>query len=162
MFNPIFLCLDSISFLHWFDLIRSNPMTRFNWFLLTRLYWVQSYDSTQLISVWIFKRTAFHSLFRIPFNYLDSNVLSFTFHLEYGERRPQSCSDEHDWFSPDLTQNTRGRWCPNIPVGFNYSGFPTVNCDSTCITLSTFCAEVIIIWICPAHSVPVCDTLTHE
>ena len=42
-------------------------------------------------------------------------------HLEGGERRFQLYSDEHDWFSPELTQNTRLRGCPNIYGGFNYS-----------------------------------------
>ena len=41
------------------------------------------------------------------FNYLDSDVISFTFHMEDDEIRSQLCSDEHDWFSPDLTRNTR-------------------------------------------------------
>ena len=31
----------------------------------------------------------FRSLFRIPFNYLDSDVLTLTFHMEDGERRSQ-------------------------------------------------------------------------
>ena len=149
MFNPIPICLDSISFLYWFDLISSIPMTRYNWFLLTRIHWVQSYESIQLISIWIFKRAGFHSLLLIPFNYLDSGVLPFTFHLEDGERRSQSCSDEHDLFSPYLTWNTQGRWCPNIPGGFNYWVFPTVNCDRTGIILSNFCAEVNTICIWP-------------
>ena len=84
-------------------------MNQSNDFLLTQLYWVQSYESIQLISILRFKRIDFHSIFHIPFNYLDSNVIPFTFHLEDGERRSQSCSDEHDWFSPDLTQNNQGR-----------------------------------------------------
>ena len=42
-------------------------------------------------------------------------------HLEGVERRFKSCSDEHDWFSPYLTRNTRGWWCLNITGGFNYS-----------------------------------------
>ena len=46
---------------------------------------------------------------------------SLCLHLEDGERRFQLCSDENDWFIPDLTKNTRGWWCPNIPGGFNYS-----------------------------------------
>ena len=45
-------------------------MTQPNSFLLTRLHWVQSYDSIQLTSIWIFKRIEFHSLFSIHFNYL--------------------------------------------------------------------------------------------
>ena len=84
-------------------------MTQPNYFLLTQLYWVQSYDLIQLISVCRFKRAGFHSLFRIIFNYLDSGVLPFTFYLEYGERRSQYCSDGHDWFSPDLTLNILGQ-----------------------------------------------------
>ena len=78
-------------------------------FLFTRLHWVQSDDSNQLISRWIFKLIKFHSLLRIPFKYLASDVLPFTFYVEYGERHSQSCSDEHDWFGTDLTQNTRGQ-----------------------------------------------------
>ena len=71
------------------------------------------------------KWTEFHSLFRIPFKYLESDVLAFAFQLEDGERRSQSCSDEYYWFSSDLTRNTWGQWCPNIPGGLNYS--KTVN-----------------------------------
>ena len=67
-----------------------------------------------------------HYLFRIPFTYLDSNVLPFTFHVEDGEIRSRSCCDEYDRFSLDLTQNTQGRLFPNIPGGSKYSGFPTV------------------------------------
>ena len=60
------------------------------------------------------------------FNYSESDVLPFTFHVEDGEICSQLCSDEHDWFILNLTQNTRGRRCPNIPGGSKYSGFPTV------------------------------------
>ena len=125
MFNTITLCINSIIFLHWFNLIRSSLVTQSNWFLLTRLHWVHYYDSIQLISIWRLKKTEFHSPFRITFNSLDSNVIPFTFHLEDGEIRSQSCSDEHDWFSPDLTWNTRVWWCPNIIGSFNSLGFPT-------------------------------------
>ena len=52
------------------------------------------------------KQIEFHSLFFVLFNDLDSDVLPFTFHVEYGERSPQPSTDEHDWFGPDLTQNT--------------------------------------------------------
>ena len=52
------------------------------------------------------KRIEFYSLFCIPFNYLDSDVISFNLQVEYGERRSQVCSDEHDWFILDLTRNT--------------------------------------------------------
>ena len=78
-------------------------MTQYNYLLLALLHWVHSYDSIQLISIWIFKQTEFHSLFCVPFNYLESDALPFTFHLEDGERRSKSCSDEHHWFIPDLT-----------------------------------------------------------
>ena len=149
MFNPIHLCLDSNSFLHWFNLIWSSSMIRSNYFLLTRLHWVQSYNLVQLISILRFKRIGFHSLFRINFNYLASDVLPFTFHLEDGEILSQLCSNEHDWFIPDLIQNTRGRWCPNIPGCYNYSVSPIVNCDSTGITLSALCTEVNTICIWP-------------
>ena len=148
MFNLIPLCFNSILFLHWFDQIRSSSMTWYNQFLLTRLHWFQSYNLIQLISIWIFKRTEFHSIFPIPFNYLGSDVLYFTSHLEDGERRFQPSFYEHDWFSPDLKWNTWWWWCTNIPGGFNYFGLPTVKCDHTGITLSTFWAEVntICIW----------------
>ena len=55
------------------------------------------------------KTIEFHSVFRITFNYLDLNVLPFTFHMEDGERRPQLFSYEHDWFRPDLKKKSRGR-----------------------------------------------------
>ena len=113
------------------------------------LHWVQYYDSIKLIYIWRFKQTEFHYLFHIPFNYLDSDIIPFNFHLEDGERCFESCYDEHDWFIPDFTRNNRGRWCPNICSGFNYFGFPTVKCDSTGITLSTLCTEVNIICIWP-------------
>ena len=64
------------------------------------------------------KRIEFLYLFRIPFNYLDSGVLPFAFHVKYVERRHQLCSDEHEWFIPDLTWNTQVQWYPNIPDGF--------------------------------------------
>ena len=64
-------------------------MTKSNYFLLNRIHWVQSYGLTQLISIWIFKRTVFHSIFRIPFNYLDSNVIPLISHLEDGKIRSQ-------------------------------------------------------------------------
>ena len=80
----------------------------------------------QLISMWIFKRIEIHSLYHIPFKYLDSNVFPFTFHVEDGERRSQSCYDEHDWFGTNLTRNIRGWLCPNITGGSKYSGLPTV------------------------------------
>ena len=120
MFNPFPLCIDSISFLYWFNLIRSSVMTWYYQFLFTLLHWVQSYDSIQLISILIFKRIEFHSLFRIPFKYLDSDVLHVTFHLEDDEKHSQSCSDKHHWFRPYLTQNTWWRWRPYIPGDFKY------------------------------------------
>ena len=83
-------------------------MTQSHYFLLNQLHWVQSYNSIQSISISRFKQNEFHYLFRIPFNYLDYVFLPFTLHLEDGERPSQSCSDENDWFSPDLTQNTQG------------------------------------------------------
>ena len=88
---------------------------------MNRLIWVQSYNSTQLIFIRIIKQIEFHSIFRITFNYLDSNVIPFTFHVEDGERRSQSCYNEHNCFRPDLKRNTQGQWCPNITGGFNYS-----------------------------------------
>ena len=122
-------------------------MTQSHDFLLNRLHWFQSYNSIQLISISRFRKNEFQSLFRIPLNYLVFNVPPFTFHLEDGERRFQSCSNEHDWFRAYFTWNTHRRWCPNIPGGFNYSRFPTVNCDCTGITLSYFYVEVNIICI---------------
>ena len=73
-------------------------MNRSNWFLLTRPHWVRFYESVQLISIWRFKQIEFNSLFRIPFNYLGSDVLPLTFHVEDGEIRSQSCSNEYYWF----------------------------------------------------------------
>ena len=40
------------------------------------------------------------------FNYLGSNVLPFTFHVEDGERRSQPYSGEYDWLNLDLMRNT--------------------------------------------------------
>ena len=99
-------------------------INQFNSFLLNQLHCVQYYDSVDLISIWGFTLIEFQSLFHIPFNYLDSDVIPFPFYVEDVERRFQSYSDKHDWFGLDLTQNTRGRWCPNIPGGSKYSGFP--------------------------------------
>ena len=48
-----------------------------------------------IIFIWIMKRIEFHSLFRIPFIYLYSDILPFTFHMENGEKRSQSCSHEN-------------------------------------------------------------------
>ena len=50
-----------------------------------------------------------HSLFLIPLNYLDSNVIPFTFRVKDGERHPQLHSGEYYWLGPDLTRNTRRR-----------------------------------------------------
>ena len=44
------------------------------------------------------------------FIYIESNVLLFTFRVEYVERRSQSNYIEYDWLVTDLTQNTRGRY----------------------------------------------------
>ena len=53
---------------------------------------------------------------------------------------------------------------PYITGGFNYSVLFTVylltnHCTQPSITLSASFAEVIIIWICSAHSVPECNTV---
>ena len=53
-------------------------------------------------------RIEFHYIFRIPFNYLDSDFLPLTFHMEDGKRRSQLCYYEHDLFIPHLTQNNQG------------------------------------------------------
>ena len=45
-------------------------MNQSNWFLLTQLHWVQSYDYIQLIPIWRFKRIEFPYIFRITFDYL--------------------------------------------------------------------------------------------
>ena len=108
MFNTIYICINSISFMYWLDLIMLSLITWSNLFLLIRLHWVQSYDSNQLIYIWRIKRIEFQSLFRITFNYIDSDVPTFTFHVEDDEIRSQSCPNEHDWFSPYLTKNTQG------------------------------------------------------
>ena len=44
------------------------------------------------------------------FNYSDSDVLTLTFRLEDGERRPQPHSGEYYCLGPDLTENTRRRY----------------------------------------------------
>ena len=116
---------------------------------MTWIIWVQSYDSVQLISIWIMKWIEFHSLFRIPFNYLDSDVLPLTLIAEDGERCFQLCSNGHNWCIPDLAQNTRGWWCPNISDGSKYSIFHTVQLCCTSIPLSNFWVEVKIICIWP-------------
>ena len=56
-------------------------MTQYSYVLLTQRHWVQFYDSIQLISIWIIKLNKFHSLFCIPFIYLDYDVLPFIFHV---------------------------------------------------------------------------------
>ena len=57
-------------------------------FLVVLIHWFQSYYLIQSISIWRFKRTEFHSILHIPFSYLESYVIPFTFHLEDDERRP--------------------------------------------------------------------------
>ena len=69
---------------------------------------------------------------------------SLHLYLGGGERRSQLCSDEHDWFSQELMLNTQGRWCTNIPGGFNYSkGLVVNNCPPFGITLTTFARRLI-------------------
>ena len=50
------------------------------------------------------------------FNYFDSNLLPFTFPMEYDEILSQSHYIEYDWLIPDLTWNTWGRYIPVFPV----------------------------------------------
>ena len=95
-------------------------MNQSNCFLIDLTSLGPYYDLIQLISIRIIKRIGFHSLLVISFNYLDSGVLPFTFNVEDVKRHSQSCSDGHYWFRPDLTLNTWGRLCPNIPGGFIY------------------------------------------
>ena len=57
------LCFDSISFPSWLYLIRSGITTRYNWFSFG--------DLSELILIMYY-------LLLITFNYLDSDVLSFT------------------------------------------------------------------------------------
>ena len=120
MFNLIHLCLDSIIFIYWLDLIRSSLMTQSNFFLIE----LTSLGSVLRIDPIIFHLDNSTNWFTLsipyPFNYLDSDVIPFTLNMEDGERRSQWCSDEHDWFSPDLVQNNWGQWYPNIYGGFNY------------------------------------------
>ena len=75
--------------------------------------------------------------------------------MKYGERRSQSYSREYAWLGPYRMQNKQGWLYPYIAGGFNYSD-PVwyVNGPKVGIKLSIFCAEVIIICICSAHSVP--------
>ena len=61
------------------------------------------------MSMRVFKQISFNPLFRIPFNYLDSDVIPLNFHVEGDEIRTQSCSYEHDLFVPQLTRNNRGQ-----------------------------------------------------
>ena len=54
-------------------------------------------------------------LFLIPSNYLDSNILPFTFRVECSKRRSQSYSGEYYWSDPYLTKNTQRCY---ILIGF--------------------------------------------
>ena len=63
MFNRMLLCLDSISFTYWLNLIRSSLTTRSNYFL--------SIDLSEFSLITYY-------LLLIYFNYLDSDVLPFT------------------------------------------------------------------------------------
>ena len=47
-------------------------------------------------------KNQFQYIFRIPFNYLDSGVFSFTLDVKYSEIRSQSFSNEYDMFIPEL------------------------------------------------------------
>ena len=141
MFNPIYLCFNSSSF------IRLSFMNWYNEFLSIRLHWVQYYKSIKLIPICRIKRIEFHSLFYITFNYLESDVLLFTFHVEDGERLSQPCSDEHDWFSPDLLQIPEDGDVPILPVVISTTDYLHW-CDRTSILLSTFYAEVNTIYTC--------------
>ena len=84
MFDYVLDQLFSFSLL---GLSSSSPMTQSNWFQS----WIGSIDSD--------------SLFLIPLNDSDSDVLPFTFLLEYVERISQSHSVGCAWLDPELTQN---------------------------------------------------------
>ena len=91
-----------------------------------------------------------YSLFLIPLNYYDSDVIPFTFCVECGEIRSQSHSIEYGCLDPYIPRNTRGGLYPYIHGGFNYSD-PVwyVTGPKIGITLSSFFVEVIIICMCP-------------
>ena len=89
-------------------------------------------------------------MFLITFNYLDSDVLPFSFRVEDGERRSQPYSREYDWLGPDLTLNTQGPYTLVLPEVFItlvtvWPSFKTNDCTLFGITLSASCVGVIII-----------------
>ena len=124
---------------------------------MIQLHWVQYYDLIKFIPIWRIKRIEFHSLFHITFNYLDLDVPPFTFHVEYGERLSQPCSDEYDWFSPDLLQNNWGGWCTNITGGSKYYGFPTLMWSYRYPVIHILCRGWYNIYM-PVSSMSVCNT----
>ena len=74
----------------WLGISISSHMNQYNQFQ----FWYGSIESD--------------SLFLIPLDYSDSDILPFTFHVEDGKRCHQSHSRKYDWLVPDLTKNTRG------------------------------------------------------
>ena len=79
--------LDQLVSFPLLGLSSSGPMTRSNWFQS----WIGSID--------------YDSLFLIPLNYSDSDLLPFAFLMEDGERLSQSHSVGCAWLDPELTQN---------------------------------------------------------
>ena len=141
-FYHMLLYLNSMSFPDLFDLISSIPTTWFNSF--------QSSDLTKL---------SLMPYYPLLFNYLDCDVLPFTFHVESFEGHSQPYSREYDWLGPDFTQNTQVCYILILPaVLINpVTVRPSVydnNCTWLGITLSASCADVITICICSARSVP--------
>ena len=117
-------------------------------FLLTRLHWVQSYKSIQLISIWIIKWIEFHSLFHIPFIYLDSDIPPVTFHVEYGERLSNNVPIAMIGLAQTSREILEYGGVPIFPVVLSTSNSLLFNCDRTGTLLSTLCMEVnkICIW----------------
>ena len=58
----------------------------------------------------------FELIYLTQFNYFDSDVLTFTFCMEDGERCPQSHSVEYDWIGPEPTRNSRRRYISTLLV----------------------------------------------
>ena len=116
---------------------------------MNRLHWFHSYNSIKLISIWIIKRIEFHYLFRIPFNYLDSNVLPFTFHVEDDERRPNYVPMKIIGLVQNSHEILKDGDIPILTVVLITTDYLQFNCYRTGILLYILWAEVNKICIRP-------------
>ena len=121
--------------------------------LLTRLHWVQYYDSIQLILILIIKRIDFNYLFRIPFNYLSSDVSPSPSTWNMVKDSPNHVPMNMIDLSHTSHKIIEDGDVPIFPVflstldplqlSLNY------HYDRTGTPLSTFCVEVNTIYIWP-------------